>query len=254
MKTRNVVLLASLFCSLATTAVSAATLTRASDWLGHTVYTRDGKELGTVRDFAIDDATGKVVYVVVSVGSYLIENNLIAVAPDALQPQPNGASGLILEADPAVLPKAQRFATDSKWPAGPEVARAANAPPPAAIAETGAESAAEPAVIKEPVTGTATIESSTKMAHLSANERYIKANPSAPAPKPAAKKTTASNGPPPITTFDKLDKDGDGVLNRAEFAHVITPTDNYSKIDANADGVIDRQEFEAYQAAHHDAS
>src|SRR4051794_180293 len=57
---------------------------RATDWLGHVVMTRDGKELGTVRDFGIDEHTGRIVYVVVSVGSFLIENNLIAVAPDAL--------------------------------------------------------------------------------------------------------------------------------------------------------------------------
>ncbi len=39
-----------------------------------------------MRDLAIDEHTGKVVYLVVSVGSFLIENNLIAVAPDALVP------------------------------------------------------------------------------------------------------------------------------------------------------------------------
>jgi hypothetical protein len=249
------VLLACLF-GVASAPVTAATLTRASDWLGHTVTTRDGKELGTVRDFAIDDSTGRVVYVVVSVGSYLIENNLIAVAPDALQPLPNAPSGLVLEADPAVLPKAQRFAMDSRWPDKPDVLRDATAPPATAIAATEPESDAAP---KEPVTGTATIESRSKMAHLSASERYIKPNPNAPAPQPAAPKPDAkpavsTTSPPPITTFDKLDKDGDGVLNRAEFAHVITPSDSYSKIDANANGVIDRQEFDAYQASHHDAS
>jgi PRC-barrel domain/EF hand len=235
-------------------ASAAPTLVKASDWLCHVVSTRDGKELGTVRDFAIDESTGKVVYVVVSVGSYLIENNLIAVAPDALEPQPNQASGLLLEADPAVLPKAQRFATDSRWPDRPDVLRDTAAVPPTAVAESSAEQ--EEAA---PVTGTATIESPSKTAHLSASERYIKPNPNAPAPaatpKPAPKTASATkSGPPPITTFDKLDKDGDGVLNRAEFAHVITPSDSYSKIDANANGVIDRQEFEAYQAAHGDAS
>jgi len=252
---RYVVLLAWLFGVVSTPTLSAATLTRASDWLGHTVTTRDGEELGTVRDFAIDDS-GRVVYVVVSVGSYLIENNLIAVAPDALEPQRNQIGSLLLEADPAVLPKAPRFAMSARWPDKADVVRDAAGPPATAVAESGAPTEAAP---KEPLTGTATIESPSKTAHLSASERYIKPNPNAPAPQPAAAKPattkpTASTSPPPITTFDKLDKDGDGVLNRAEFAHVITPTDSYSKIDANANGVIDRQEFDAFQAAHGDAS
>jgi PRC-barrel domain/EF hand len=254
----NAILLAGLIGALSTPGVAAPTLTKASEWLGHVVTTRDGNELGTVRDFAIDDATGKVVYVVVSVGSYLIENNLIAVAPDALEPQPNQASGLLLVADPALLPKAQRFATNSRWPEKPDVTRDAGVPAPTTVAATGA---AAPAAPKPPLTGTATIESPSKTAHLSASERYIKPNPNAPVPVPAAKPAAATKsasasqpGPPPITTFDKLDKDGDGVLNRAEFAHVITPTDSYSKIDANANGVIDRAEFEAFQVAHGDAS
>ena len=55
---------------------------------------------------------------------------------------------------------------------------------------------------------------------------------------------------PPLTQFDHLDKDGDGVLNRSEFAQVISPKDSYSKIDTNANGVIEPQEFDAYQEAH----
>ena len=51
----------------------------------------------------------------------------------------------------------------------------------------------------------------------------------------------------PITKFDRLDVDGDGVLNRSEFAPVISPNDRYGKVDANADGVIEPQEFDAYE-------
>ncbi len=64
------------------------------------------------------------------------------------------------------------------------------------------------------------------------------------------KPTPTASRPPPLTQFDHLDKDGDGVLNRSEFAQVISPKDSYSKIDTNANGVIEPQEFDAYQQAH----
>ena len=47
--------------------------------------------------------------------------------------------------------------------------------------------------------------------------------------------------------FDQLDRDHDGVLNRAEFAPEIGPKDKYSKLDINADGVIERDEFEVFE-------
>jgi sporulation protein YlmC with PRC-barrel domain len=230
------------------------TVTKASDWLGHVVVTRDGKELGTVRDFAIDDATGKVVYVVVSVGSFLIENNLIAVAPDALVRARTEDGVLQLQADPNTLREVKRFASDGRWPAAPGVVRTEGGEPaaPAEIVPTAPTAAAPPP------TGTATIESRSKTAHLSASERVITdtAPPPAPPPAPgsAAASKTATAGatarPPPITQFDRLDKDGDGVLNRSEFAPVISPKDSYSKIDTNANGVIEPQEFDAYERAH----
>jgi sporulation protein YlmC with PRC-barrel domain len=232
----------------------ADSVMKATDWLGHVVTTRDGKELGTVRDFGIDEHSGKVVFVVVSVGSFLIENNLIAVAPDALVRTRGEHGVLLLDTDMSNLKDAKRFASDSKWPATPDVLRSATAstvpaPPPAG--------ANEPTAATTLPTGTATIESRSKTAHLSASERYVKETEppaqvmpaaSEPASPNAAAKPTAKLEP--ITKFDQLDKDGDGVLNRSEFAPVMTRTDSYSKIDTNADGVIERQEFDAYQSAH----
>ncbi|NJN51761.1 MAG: PRC-barrel domain containing protein [Gammaproteobacteria bacterium] len=43
-----------------------ASVNKASDWLGHAVVTRDGEALGTVRDIAIDQRTGRVLYLAVS--------------------------------------------------------------------------------------------------------------------------------------------------------------------------------------------
>ena len=263
MQTRNAARALILTVVLAITVIPSygnAAVMRASDWLGHVVMTRDGKELGTVRDFGIDEHSGNVVFVVVSVGSFLIENNLIAVAPDALVRSTTEDGVLLLDTDPTVLHDAKRFASDSHWPTSPDVIRTPGSSSLAAAPPASAD-AGEPKTAAPPATGTATIESRSKTAHLSANERYVKETDApAPhvlpaAPEPAATAAGAPAAPAktklePITKFDKLDKDGDGVLNRSEFAPVMSRTDSYSKIDTNADGVIERQEFDAYESAH----
>ena len=236
---------------------SDAQVHKASDWLGHAVTTRDGKELGTVRDLAIDEH-GKVIYVVVSVGSFLIENNLIAVAPDALTPSRASDNVLELAADPDALVKAQRFASDSRWPAKADVLRGEGH----AIAASGSAAATQPPTIAPASTGSptdlpsgsATIESRSKTARLSGGERYIKSAEPPPAP-PVTLKSAPTSSPKqarlePITKFDRLDVDGDGVLNRSEFAPVISRGDRYGKVDANADGVIQPQEFDVYEQGH----
>jgi sporulation protein YlmC with PRC-barrel domain len=241
--------------SFAGTPVHAADapVVRATDWLGHVVKTRDGKELGTVRDLGVDAHNGRIVYVVVSVGSFLIENNLIAVAPDALSRSDADDSVLLIDTDPVMLRDAKRFASAAKWPTAPDVLRSENASKAQPAPTETLAPAPAPQASPE---GTATIESKSKTAHLSASERYIKDNgppppppPAAPAPKAAAPTAPTSPRPEPITKFDRLDKDGDGVLNRSEFAPVITRKDSYSKIDTNADGVIERNEFDAYEKA-----
>jgi sporulation protein YlmC with PRC-barrel domain len=257
--TKRALLLAGLGVAAAAAVVSVQAsdaVAKASDWLGHAVTTRDGKELGTVRDLGIDEHTGKIVYIVVSVGSFLIENNLIAVAPDALVRSHSEDGVLLLEADPKALREAKRFASDSHWPAVADVVHG-DAPPSTTPAEP--ETGAPTSAAAPPPTGTATIESRSKTAHLSASERVITetpapaAAPHVPASPPAgapAQSSASGSRPPPITVFDKLDKDGDGVLNRSEFAHVISPKDSYSKIDANANGVIDPDEFDLYEQTH----
>jgi sporulation protein YlmC with PRC-barrel domain len=248
------------FATAPTAAAADVQIVRATDWLGHAVKTRDGKELGTVRDLGVDARTGRVVFVVVSVGSFLIENNLIAVAPDALSRSDVDENVFLIDSDPVMLRDAKRFASSARWPTAPDVLRSENvakSPPPAPT-----EVLAPAAPTAPPPEGTATIESKSKTAHLSANERYIKDNAPPPAPPPASPPppkqaaptapgaSATSTRPEPITKFDRLDKDGDGVLNRSEFAPVITRKDSYSKIDTNADGVIERDEFDGYEKAH----
>jgi len=255
---------AAAFAVLGVTAstASAATIARASDWLGSIVLTQSGDEVGTIRDFGIDETTGHVEYIVVSVGSFLIENNLIAVRPDALVPE--GDHRFVLQADLEQLKKATRFASDRAWPARADVVRSTKvaAPIPHEEPAPDAAPANANASADAQATGTATISSKSKLAYLSADERYVKE-----VEKPATTKPTATTALPPIieskpqtTTdpaaqaarsssdarFDQLDRDHDGVLNRAEIATEMGPKDKYSKLDVNADGVIERDEFEAF--------
>ncbi len=214
--------------------------------------------------------TARSSIVVVSVGSFLIENNLIAVAPDALAPSRANDSVLELAADPDALVKAQRFASDSRWPTKPDVLRG----DAHAIAASGGAADTQPATVAPASTGSptdsstssatssstelpsgsATIESRSKTAHLSGGERYIKSAAPPPAP-PVSLKSAPASAPKqarlePITKFDRLDVDGDGVLNRSEFAPVMSRGDRYGKVDTNADGVIEPQEFDAYEQGH----
>lgn len=246
-------LAAALLACLCAVVQAAPAVERASDWLGSLVVAPNGEEIGTIRDFAIDPSTGKVVYIVVSVGSFLIENNLIAVRPDALTP--SGDHEWTLYTDVETLRRARRFAIDQPWPSHPDVGRTlkntadAQAPRTAPRVELSEEEQA-------PATqgGTATISTGTKTAFLSGGERYIKeveAKPTAqpmPAIAPERPVVVAPYSGPP-TRFDRLDKDGDGVLNRSEIALEMGPKDKYSKVDANANGVIEREEFDTLLAA-----
>jgi sporulation protein YlmC with PRC-barrel domain len=235
------------FCLIAAPAAHAADVFRGSDLLGHAVVTPDGQDVGTVRDLAIDTRTGALAYVVVSVGSFLIENNLIAVAPNALVATGSPDGVLRLETDAETLRRAQRFATDGPWPARADVQRSVAT---AAVAPAAASASAAPEADETPTSGTATITSATKSARLTANERTITAAPSTSPVSTAAKAPAL----PPIevsgsgTPFERLDKDHDGVLNRSEFAHEMSRTDSYTKIDANANGVIEPREYEAFAA------
>ena len=205
-------------------------ISRASDWLGSIVMTQDGRELGKVQDLAIDRRSGEMKYVVVSVGSFLIESSLIAVDPAALVPGSDGRA-LVLIAGDSDLQQAKRFAND-RWPLQANLTRTGEVPkelpglPQTATAST-------------PESGTATIADATKIAYLNGSERSIQETPASPARPPAVERTD-----PPATKFDRLDTDGDGVLNRAEIAHEITYRDSYTELDDNADDVIDREEFD----------
>lgn len=219
---------------------SPAAVQKAGELKGRLVETRDGEELGRVHDFALDLASGRIAYVVVSVGSFLIEDSLIAVAPDALRESADADGRLVLETDAASLRGAARFSAGD-WPIRADVL--ASAPRSSGDADTpDHDGTAAPAR-----RGTATISSDRKTATLSAGEKSIRVEarpPSEPAPAvspiPPLRERRAPDSP-----FGRLDRDGDGLLNRAEIAHELDRDDNYSDIDLDASGTIDPAEFDA---------
>ena len=220
---------------------------KATDWLGRTVTTADGEDLGRVQDFAIDQETGKISFVVIAVGSFLIEHNLIAVDADALRPIPGVKGVLILQADEANLRQASRFA-DDQWPAQADVVRSRTI-----IDVESVERYQSASVTKTPApeSGTASITNGTRTAFLSPGERTIQTRlePLTPAPSPTRSRRKAPKSSAiPATEFDRLDSDGDDALNRAEIALQISRQDSYSDLDRNANGFIDRDEYDAFQA------
>lgn len=225
---------------------------RASDFIGSAVITRDGEPLGRVEDFAIDGDTRSIAYVVVSVGSFLIEDNLIAVHPDALVPGGGNAGQLMLLADQDSLRETPRFGAGN-WPAAPDMLRPGGDMVEPSAADRGAAAPADAAASADADTGTATISSDRRTARLTGGERVIEEVE--PAPSPAADSApSAEQTPTPAlaqrerdTRFDRLDGDGDGMLNRAEIAHEMMRRDSYGEIDRDGDGLVDRDEFDQLQ-------
>lgn len=218
------------------TAWAAAATAAPGSLIGRSVTTANGEELGRVHDFAVDLGSGEVRYVVVSVGSFLIDEAFIAVAPAALR---EDGEGLILLAERDSLRQVPRFAA-GRWPEQAQVAAASVNDPDGNPME-----AAVPR-------GSATISSGNRTATLADGERNIQftEDPGA-GPEPAAGISAAGPGAPtsavrgtPRNQFERLDRDGDGVLDRAEIAHELFRSDSYADIDLDASGGIDEGEFD----------
>jgi len=230
---------------------AAADWERASDLVGRPVETRDGEPLGRVHDFALDVDSGGIHYVVVAVGSFLIEDSFIAVDPAALRDGADPDRVLVLEQDAADLRSVPRFAA-TDWPDSADVTAAAAEP------AAGADPAAEPAAGAR---GTATISSQRKRATLAGGERRIEITEPEPAEAaggeaPADPDDAAGEGAAesvPDGPFARLDEDGNGVLDRSEIAHEMRRGDRYADIDRDGDGNIDREEFAALLARRESA-
>lgn len=229
--------------------LEAAQWRKASDWEGMAVVTSDGDNVGKVEDFALDLESGEVNYVVVSVGSFLIKDALIAVAPSALVL----ASGrLVISADSVA--DAKRFGEDS-WPIQADVL-AGTTSKGVNTTTSNSTNAGVQAGTSLPSSGVATISSNRRTATLSADERRIEdvqpavqaaassAKPGASASAPAI--TRVANGPLP--SFGTLDKNRNGVLNRREIGSWLTQSDSYDDVDLDSSGTVDRFEFDIFAA------
>jgi sporulation protein YlmC with PRC-barrel domain len=216
----------------------AGNITRADQLIGRLVETRDGEELGRVRDLAVDLDSGRIGYVVISVGSFLIDDSLVAVEPRALRPTADADGRLVLEADADSLRSARRFG-GADWPLRADITAATTRPAdpsPAAGESAGAD--VETAAVR----GTAVISDGTRTATLSAGERSIRAvTEDRPANEPAPAEAARSR-----SAFERLDRHGTGALDRTQIAHELRPGDRYSDIDSNGDGLIQRSEYEAW--------
>lgn len=227
---------------------SATDVQKAGELAGRAVVTRNDEPLGQVHDLAVDLDSGRLAYVVVSVGSFLIEDSLIAVAPSALRESADGV--LVLEAEADALRQAQRFSSGD-WPLVADVLGSPQSPSAGGSDDSGTEA--------EPQRGSAVIRSDRRTATLSAGERSIRITDNGPPPDagaaqtPAATSTAARSGARSgagesggSSRFQRLDRNGDGVLNRAEIAHEMTRDVRYGDIDTDGSGDIDPAEFDAF--------
>ncbi|MEM1229627.1 MAG: PRC-barrel domain-containing protein [Pseudomonadota bacterium] len=223
-----------------------ADVSKASDWVGRTVVTTDGEPLGRIEDLALDVETGRIAFWVISVGSFLIEDSLIAVHPDALGPSAQG-DALVLHSDR--LAQARRF-NESNWPDAPDVL--AVDPPDDAQLVSAAEDAppSQPGFTRS---GSATISDGRRQAIFADGERRIE--PLRRGSATAADATSSANAAASanaaidpqslaLPAFSELDRDGDGLLDRREIGPRLGRSETFTAVDVDSSGRIDAFEFD----------
>ena len=215
-----------------------------ADLIGHPVETDNGERLGNIEDFSIDPANGNLQFIVISIGSFLIENSLIAVEAKSLSKIANG-DPLILRMED--LEVAHRFNADN-WPDAADVRVAGNS---ASADSADNNSASNGADTTAPLsaTGTATITAGSKKATYEDGKRELVNGPirrSASAAKPVVAKRQATVQRV-VPNFKNLDRNRDGRLSRAEIGAELTQRSGFRDLDIDANGTIDDFEYEAYQ-------
>jgi sporulation protein YlmC with PRC-barrel domain len=228
---------------------ASADVGKASDWIDRVVVTSDGELLGRVEDFAIDTTDLSVRFVVVAVGSFLIDDNLIAVAPDALEVSPSGEY-LVAYADG--LESARRFGSNT-WPSAPDVLASAERGSPPTDVEVP-DSSDEPGGFEED--GVATISDGRRTAMIRSGERSmsVEHDQDDAAPESMTTASSSSEGEPdatklPLPSFATLDGNGDGQLDRREIGARLGRTESFTELDLDESGAIDSFEFDLLKSS-----
>ena len=220
-----------------------AAASKASSWVGRVVVTTEGDMLGRIEDFAIDVENKSVDFVVVSIGSFLIDNNLIAVHPDALG---ESSDGLYLVIYTDNLDGARRFGRDS-WPSSPDVLPSADRTP---VDVDGDAIAAEDGDGGFNDTRVATISSGNRTATMKEGDTTATIETSGPVETrrvEVAPKRYSGDGAPPLladSEFERMDDDQDGYLSRREIGSRLSQDVSFSDYDFDGNDGIDPFEFQ----------
>ncbi len=234
-------LLAMCIAGLLMTPLLHANSSKASSLVGQVVVTQQGELLGRVEDIAVNVEQGRVDFVVVSIGSFLVDDNLIAVHPDALGKSDDGAYLVVYSDD---LDAARRFGADN-WPASPDVMPSADRAP---VAVDEVELEAETPAATERV---ATISDGRRTATMKAGEgpsqiETVAGRAQNPDSGVQYKRFTDGKLPAYMadSEFDKLDEDRDGYLSRSEIGPRLQNGVRYTDFDVDGNQGIDPFEFQ----------
>jgi len=213
-----------------------------TDLIGHPVETDGGDPLGSIEDFSIDTKTGSLQFVVISIGSFLIENSLIAVEPGALTRIANGDPVVLRMED---LEVAHRFNADN-WPDRADVRSVALADGESSAQGTTGNSGNDSTALS--ATGSATITAGSKKAIYQNGKRELVNGPI----RRASQTSTRTPATTPrvdrvVPNFKNLDRNNDGRLSRAEIGAELTQRSGFGALDSDANGAIDDFEYQAYR-------
>jgi len=216
-----------------------ASTTSSSQLIGHPVVSDAGERLGAVEDLVIDPASGQVSFVVISIGSFLIENSLIAVQPDAIATVAGGQP-MVLRTDD--LEVAHRFNADT-YPNAADV-RAADNGNSAEQRSEGDNSSSSGSVLSS--SGSATITAGNRKAIYKEGKREIVNGPMRRTRTSAQSADRSKRKVSVIPNFKNLDSNRDGRLSRAEIGAQLNQKSGFAELDTDANGSIDDFEYAAY--------
>ena len=238
---------AALFATAATLVLSTnsvwANTTSSSQLIGHPVVTDAGERLGNVEDLAIDPTSGQVSFVVISIGSFLVENSLIAVDANALATVAGGEP-MVLRTDD--LEVAHRFNADN-YPSAADV-RAAGSSSSAdnGSQDNGSQGDTSSTGSVLSTTGSATITAGNRKATYENGKLEMVNGPMRRTRASGRSENRSTRRGSVIPNFKNVDTNRDGRLSRAEIGAQLNQNSSFDDLDTDANGRIDDFEYAAY--------